>query len=183
MSSVRLLACLPLLIATITRAEAADLAPGAEAPDFTLEAVAGELSGEVTLSAVAAENPVVLVVLRGYPGYQCGLCSRQVAGYVAAAKQFAGKDARVLMVYPGPEAQLAARANEFLRGSQLPAPLTLLLDPDYTMVNAYGLRWDAPKETAYPSAFLIDADRKIQFVNISRSHGGRTTANAVLAKL
>jgi len=30
-----------------------------------------------------------LVVLRGYPGYQCGICARQVTGLIAKADEFA----------------------------------------------------------------------------------------------
>jgi len=52
-------------------------------------------------------------------------------------------------------------------GSQtLPANVHLALDPDYTFTNLYGLRWDANGETAYPSTFLIHADKTVVF-----SHG------------
>ena len=61
-------------------------------------------------------------------------------------------------MYPGLPADLDRRAKEFLAAqSPLPANVTLLIDPDCTFTNLYGLRWDAPRETAYPSTFLIDA--------------------------
>jgi hypothetical protein len=47
----------------------------------------------------------------------------------------------------------------------------------------YGLRWDAPKETAYPATFLIDGKGAVFFVKIVREHGGRTTAAEVLDAL
>ena len=47
---------------------------GDEAKDFELVALGGE---KVKLSTLTAKGPVVLVVLRGYPGYQCPLCTRQ----------------------------------------------------------------------------------------------------------
>jgi cytochrome oxidase Cu insertion factor (SCO1/SenC/PrrC family) len=40
---------------------------GEPAPDFTLESLSGE---KVQLSKVNEQGPVVLVVLRGFPGYQ-----------------------------------------------------------------------------------------------------------------
>lgn len=46
------------------------------------------------------KGPVVLVVLRGFPGYQCSFCNCQVEEFTSHASEFAG--ASVLMVYPGP---------------------------------------------------------------------------------
>lgn len=168
-----------------TRKSGQSMAPKANsaAKDFTLKAVSGQLSGDVKLSDVTKDAPVVLVVLRGYPGYQCGICSRQVASLVSKAKSFASKNAKVLMVYPGPANQLNQRADEFLKGSKLPEPFTMLVDPDYAFTNAYGLRWNAPRETAYPSTFVIGTDGKIKYANVSKGHGGRTSADDILAKL
>jgi hypothetical protein len=51
------------------------------------------------------------------------------------------------------------------------------------MTNLYGLRWDAPHETAYPSIFILDKNGKILFQKISHSHGDRTSAEEVLGQL
>lgn len=156
---------------------------GAQAKDFELKAVAGSLKGDVRLSELVKDGPVALVVLRGFPGYQCGICSRQVGELVASAKSFAGKNAKVVMIYPGPDNGLEARVQEFLKGSSLPEPLSLLIDPGYKFTNAYGLRWNAPRETAYPSTFVIGTDGVIDYANISKGHGGRASAKEVLANL
>jgi len=100
---------------------------------------------------------VVLVVLRGYPGYQCPFCNRQVQDFIQKSQGFADAGARVVLVYPGPAQDLGAKANEFLSDKKLPGNIELLLDPGYDFTNMYGLRWDAPHETAYPSTFLIDS--------------------------
>ena len=55
--------------------------------------------------------------------------------------------------------------------------------PSAKSPRQYGLRWDAPQETAYPSTFLIDSKGVIFFSKISKSHGGRTTATEVLEEL
>src|SRR5579863_6998112 len=92
--------------------------------------------------------------------------------------------ANVLLVYPGPPAELDQRAKEFLaKQAELPSNIRLVIDPDYKMNNLYGLRWDAPHETAYPSTFILDEQGKILFEKISQSHGNRTTATDVLAQL
>ncbi|TWU19388.1 Redoxin [Allorhodopirellula heiligendammensis] len=164
-------------------AAAAKLQKGEPAQNFRLPAVAGELSGEVELSEVNADGAVVVVVLRGYPGYQCPACSAQVADLIKHADQFAAKNARVLLIYPGAKTQLAQHADEFLHGTKLPKPFTFLLDPGYEFTNAYGLRWDAPRETAYPSTIVVDESGKITFVKVSNSHRGRVSATDVLAAL
>ena len=53
-------------------------------------------------------------------------------------------------------------------------------DPDYTFTNAYNLRWDAKRETAYPSTFVIAADGTIKYAVVSKEHGGRSKAADVL---
>ena len=58
-----------------------------------------------------------------------------------------------------------------------------VLDPDYAMVNAYGLRWDAPRETAYASTFVLDGKGVVSFVKTSRTHGDRTKAADMLAEV
>lgn len=153
--------------------------PGAPAPDFTLNTLDARA---VTLSAETAGQPVVLVVLRGWPGYQCPFCTKQVQDFVQKAKAFAGQ-ARVIMVYPGPAENLKAHAEQFLKDQQWPRDFLFLTDPDFAFTQAYGLRWDAPAETAYPSTFVIDGKRVVKFAMTSKSHGGRATATEVLTAL
>ena len=45
---------------------------------------------KVKLSALAKDGPVVLVVLRGFPGYQCPACSQQVRDFREHAKTLRG---------------------------------------------------------------------------------------------
>ena len=156
---------------------------GGSAPAFSLQAAAGTQSGTVTLDSITADGPAVVVVLRGFPGYQCPLCTRQVGQFLSKAKQFEAKGTSVLFVYPGPASNLNGRAAEFLRGTTLPKPFTLVLDPDYTFTNAYHLRWNAPRETAYPTTLVVDQDGKILFSKVSKGHGGRTSPDEILSKL
>lgn len=158
---------------------------GDKAPTLTLTSEAGK---NVDLAKVYQDGPTVLVVLRGYPGYQCPACSRQAAGFIGAADKFKQAGAKVVMVYPGGAANLGERAGEFLAAQKrseksLPEPVVMTLDPDYQLTNAYGLRWDAPRETAYPSTFIIGKDGKVAFAEVSRTHGGRVAADKVLKEL
>ena len=56
-------------------------------------------------------------------------------------------------------------------------------DPDYVFTNAYGLRWDAPQETAYPATFVIDRGATVRFAQVSIGHDGRALATDVLKAL
>src|ERR1700722_13711706 len=67
-------------------AAAAPPAIGEKAPDFKLSTPEGKT---VQLSEVEAKGPVVLVVLRCYPGYQCPYCNRQVQDFIQKSQGFA----------------------------------------------------------------------------------------------
>jgi peroxiredoxin len=166
-----------LVLAVTVPLTAAPHSVGEKAPDFTLSTPEGK---SVRLSEAMSKGPVVLVVLRGYPGYQCPFCNRQVQDFIQKSQGFADAGARVVLVYPGPPQDLEARANEFLADKKLPDNIELVLDPGYDFTNKYGLRWDAPHETAYPSTFLIDRQGIVFFSKVVREHGGRTTAAEIL---
>ncbi len=154
---------------------------GSLAPDFTLKTPAGQA---VRMSRLLGNHPLVLVELRGFPGYQCPFCQRQVHDFIVHAGDFAAKHATVLLVYPGPSAQLDQRAKEFLATeSKLPPNVVLVVDPDYLATNLYGLRWNAPHETAYPSTFILNRKGRILFEKISHSHGDRLSAEDALKQL
>jgi peroxiredoxin Q/BCP len=172
---VMLLSGLPLLLA-------ADSPPqmGDAAPDFELASVTGT---KVRLSEVASKGPVVLIVLRGFPGYQCPICNQQVGQYLQQAEKLKSAGAQVLLVYPGPSGDLARRAREFIKDQTIPDHFQLLLDPGYTFTNAYHLRWNEAGETAYPSTFVIQKDLKVAYAMVSQEHGGRSKPGEVLKVL
>jgi peroxiredoxin len=164
------------------------LGASAETPDVGQKALPFTLSTPeglpVKLADLASKGDVVLVVLRGFPGYQCPYCQKQAHDFIQNADKFAALGAQVLLIYPGPPADLDQHAKEFLtKQDPLPANLHLVIDPDYAVTNQYGLRWDAPHETAYPSTFLIDRKGVVFFRKISHSHGDRTSAADILAEL
>ncbi|MGA8162902.1 MAG: peroxiredoxin family protein [Acidobacteriaceae bacterium] len=156
-------------------------AVGANAPDFTLSTPTG---GAVRMSRVQWGHDLVLVILRGFPGYQCPYCVRQVHDFIDHAPEFKEKNTRILLVYPGPSGDLDQHAREFLaKQTELPPNVVLVTDPDYAVTNQYGLRWDAPHETAYPSTFILNGKGIIVFEKISHTHGDRLSAEDALEHL
>jgi thioredoxin-dependent peroxiredoxin len=175
---------MPRILALMLNTLVSAICSAADAPkvgdiakDFELESLAGK---KVKLSDLTAKGPVVVVVGRGYPGYQCPLCSKQFGSLVAQAEEFKKAGAQVLFIYPGPADKLKERAGEFVKGKDYPAHFHLLIDPDYTFTKAYNLRWEAKNETAYPSTFVIDGKKKIQFAKVSKTHGDRADVKDVL---
>lgn len=166
-------AAIALLALTTSGFAATQPKVGDQAPDFALTTLEDKV---VKLSELTAKDKVVLVVLRGWPGYQCPLCTQQVRDFTASADTFAAAKARVVMVYPGPSDKLKAHAKEFLGNAEWPKDFIFVTDPDFAMVNAYGLRWDAKSETAYPSTFVIDRKGVVRFAKISKGHGDRSNA-------
>ena len=96
MNSLRTLSGILALLA----ANALHAAPpytGGQAPDFELVSTLGQ---HVRLSELTARSPVALVVLRGYPGYQCPYCQRQVMDFIHKSQAFADAGVQVVVVYP-----------------------------------------------------------------------------------
>lgn len=171
----------PLAGLLLSSLVAAGPAVGDSAADFTLSDLDGK---SVALDSLTDRGPVVLVVLRGFPGYQCALCSRQAGDFLSKAADFEEAGATLAFIYPadntlGP-AGTQAKANEFFDGRTLPDNAVVLLDPGYQFTDAYGLRWNAPNETAYPSTFVIDRNGRITSATVSESHGGRARAATIL---
>ncbi len=169
-----------LALSLLTARAAVTPKVGEAAPNFTLNTLEDK---PVELNQLTAKKPVVLVVLRGWPGYQCPICTRQVQDFARNAAVFAAHDAQAVMVYPGPADDLKAHAREFLQNKEWPKDFLFVIDPDYTFTNAYGLRWEATKETAFPSTFIIAKDNKVGFAHVSMKHGDRVDSTAALKAL
>lgn len=157
-------------------------AVGEQAPALLLSTVEGD---RVSLEGILEERTAVVIFLRGFPGYQCPLCSRQVREFIAKGEEFEQAGARLVLIYPGPgpEMMLKRKAAEFLEGVELPTSVQLVLDPNYEVVSRWNLRWAEEGETAYPSTFVVGQDGKIRFSKISRTHGDRSSVADVLEAL
>lgn len=177
---------LVLLICLLGYSHAGDLQIGPKEgtilEDFSGNTING---GSFQLSKAVEKGSVVIVMLRGFPGKQCPVCSTQVAGYIAKAQDFEQqRNTPVVFIYPGEVSNLDERAKEFTAPLEeevdLPGNFIFVIDSDYAITNHLGLRWNEPKETAYPAAFVIDHDGYVQYSKVSDNHRGRATADEIL---
>ena len=152
---------------------------GDQAGDHTLDDVDGK---PVRFSEQLKAGPLVVVVLRGWPGYQCPFCTKQVADLLAHAKEFDGAGKARCWCTRGRRRTTGPR-REFRKGREFPASLRLLVDPDYRFAASHGLRWDAPNETVYPATFVLDRQGVVRFARVSHEHGGRVAAKEILRVL
>jgi peroxiredoxin len=155
-------------------------AVGGSAKDFTLKTLSDK---PVQLTALLKDGPVVVLMLRGWVGYQCPFCTRQVGEFIGSSKDFAAAGAKIVMVYPIKDETEKTRAQEFVKNMTLPENFLLVMDPGMKTVADYGLRWEAPGETAYPSTLVVGKDGKFVMVKISGGHGDRAAAKDVLEVL
>jgi thioredoxin-dependent peroxiredoxin len=152
-----------------------------ESGDKAVEFASRDINGDkFEFRPAQASKWTVLIFLRGYPEYQCPICSRQVAEIINHADQLAAAKTNVVLIYPGSAKDLSSKAQEFVADKHLPQTIQMIVDENYRIVNAYHLRWDAPKETAFPSTFIIDPTGYIRFAKISKTHGGRATIQEIL---
>lgn len=138
---------------------------------------------KIELNILLKKGPVVLIVLRGWPGYQCPICTRQVGELIQNESEFKKLNSSIWLVYPGPSEFLNKNASEFIINLDLPSDFYFTPDPDYKMVKAYSLRWDAPRETAYPSTFIFNKKGKIIFSKVSHTHGDRSSISEIIDSL
>lgn len=149
--------------------------------DFELPIVGKK--GYLTLSDEYREGPVVVIVLRGYPGYQCPICTRQVASLANRSSALKSLAAKIVLVYPGDVDDLQRRAEQFKGTRRLPEPMILVRDNQMKMARKWGLHWDKHHETAYPATYVVDRNGDIRWKKVSTSHAQRSTVEEILKEL
>ena len=154
---------------------------GQRAPDFELPLVGQKKF--LSLRDEYRDGPVVVIVLRGYPGYQCPMCKNQFNAVVNRAKALSSESKCVVLVYPGKADQLEKNSKRFLGSRKLPYPIRVVRDDDMQMVKEWGIRWEARNQTAYPATFVVDQNGRIAWKKVSSTSAGRSTVEEILREL
>jgi peroxiredoxin len=123
---------------------------------------------------------LVLVFLRGFPGYVCVACTAQTAAFAAKQKEFEARDAQIIFIYPGhPDTVptfLEATRNF---SSEFELPFPVLLDVNFAASERFGVKGDLAK----PSAIIIDKGGIVRYAYVGESYDDRPAAPDLLAQL
>ena len=130
------------------------LAPGDEAPDFTLPDADGN---PVTLSSLRGQRVIVYF----YPAAMTPGCTKQACDFTAAMPDLTTEGVAVLGISPDAPAKLA----KFREKEHLTFPL--LSDPDKTVLTAYGaygekMNYGKTIMGVIRSTFVVAPDGKIE---------------------
>lgn len=155
-------------------------AVGDKMKDFTLSKLDGT---KLSLSGLEKSGPVVVVMLRGWVGYQCPYCTRQVGDFITHAKELSERGTNVVFIYPGAADTVQVKAEDFVSGKTVPANMHFVTDPELKTVKMMNLFWDAKNENSYPSTFLVDQTGTVRYAKISKSHADRAEATVVIAEI
>ena len=129
------------------------LSPGDPAPDFTLPTDTGE---EVTLSSLRGRKVIVYF----YPAAMTPGCTKQACDFTDSLSSLQAHGYDVLGISPDSPATLAKfRERDGLT-------ITLLSDPDKSVLNAYGAfgekkLYGKTVEGVLRSTFVVDEDGKV----------------------
>ena len=129
------------------------LAPGDEAPDFTLPDADGQ---QVSLSSYRGQQVIVYF----YPAAMTPGCTKEACDFRDRQPDLAGAGTAVLGISPDKPEKLA----RFRDKEQLTFPL--LSDPDHAVEQAYGaygekMMYGKKSVGVIRSTFVIDADGKV----------------------
>ena len=129
------------------------------------------------------DKPVLLVILRGMPGRGrevCIYCNMQVKAYAARAAELASS-CTLVVVYPGPLAQLAAlqEAYALLSPEESEIPFLLVADVDETLVRELGIE----AHLAVPTTLLLDRAGRVVWTYCGLRDEDRPTVATLLREL
>jgi peroxiredoxin len=157
-------------VATNTKVAAGDL-------DLVLKAPDGK---SVDLKQYRGKKNLVLVIMRGYPGFVCPNCSAQTSRLVSNYEEFVKRNTEVVVVYPGPTEHLQEYISvSRTQAGNLPVPFPILLDEKFAAVDRLGIRGDLAK----PSTYILDKEGEVRFAYVGATTADRPSLKAILQQL
>lgn len=123
---------------------------------------------------------IVLVFLRGFPGFVCPTCSAQTIALLKNAEEFEARDAQVVLVYPGAAESVPAFLDSirtYEKDAVLPFPI--LLDVNLGAVQAFAIEGALAK----PTSVVVDKEGLIQFAYVGEAPDDRPSVKTLLEAL
>jgi peroxiredoxin/outer membrane murein-binding lipoprotein Lpp len=134
----------------------------------------------VDLNDYRGKKNVVLVVLRGFPGFVCPACSAQTVALMRNEEKFVERDAQVVLVYPGAAESIPAFVDSIKEyESETPLHFPVLLDVNLGAVE----KFDIKGALAKPTSLIVDKEGLVRFAYVGESYDDRPSAKLLLEAL
>lgn len=130
-------------------------------------------NGEIVdLSEFKGKKKLVLVILRGFAGSVCLVCSSQTIALSKNIEQFHDKDTEVVLVYPGPIETVPNFINSVRNLEEnVTLPFPVVLDVDLNLVNTFKINGSLAK----PSTLILDKDGIVRYAYVGKNPSDRPT--------
>lgn len=135
-------------------------------------------NGEViNIEELSAKKNILLVVLRGFAGSVCLVCSSQTIALSNSVDEFSKRNTEIILVYPG-EAESIPHFVSSVQNleSEFSLPFPIVLDADLSLVTKFKINGSLAK----PSTLLIDKDGIIRYAYVGKHPGDRPTIPSLL---
>lgn len=132
------------------------------------------------LSLVSSDAATAVIVMRGFSGQVCIYCASQTAALVDAMERFRAQKCRVILLYPGSTESVPVflQAVQTL-GRDVPADLTIAIDPDLAFVKAMGIE----HMLARPTTLVVNRSGTVNWAYIGRSKEDRPGIEEILTRV
>jgi peroxiredoxin len=135
---------------------------------------------KIDLREFRGKKNLVVVVMRGFPGYLCPYCTAQTARLIENYDKFEQRQAEILVVFPGEKTKIP----DFVQAAQStaqnkPLPFPILLDEDRKVIEQLGIKGSLAK----PSTYILDKKGEIRFAYVGATPTDRPSVKAMLAEL
>lgn len=177
------------IISTEHRRYASQEAPSAPTPvdpsaligkPFPSVTFTGASGDSFTLDEVREGKPVVLVLLRGFPGYVCPYCTAQTAALIDSLPAIERLDARVALVFPGQADTVPlflSAVRDYRQRDAVPVPV--LFDTNLAAVRSLGVEGKLAK----PTTVIVDKQGVVRYAYVGSGFNDRPSAGLILAVL
>ena len=136
--------------------------------------------GLLDLSDYEGKKKVLLVILRGFAGSVCLICSSQTIALAEKVDEFKKRNTQVILVYPG-EAQTVPgfleSVQELKKDFELPFPI--VLDVELLLVKKFKIKGNLAK----PTSIIIDEKGIVRYAYVGKNPADRPPVNLLLKKI
>ncbi|NUM33755.1 MAG: redoxin domain-containing protein [Candidatus Brocadiae bacterium] len=151
--------------------------PGKKLPLTRFLRADGEL---VDLKDYEGKKNVLLVILRGFAGSICLVCSSQTLALSKMASSFQEKETEILLMYPG----VGETVPEFLEALEklqpgYEPPFPVVMDVDLEFIKTMNLE----ASLARPTSIIMDKKGIVRYAYIGKSVTDRPTVQILLQEL